>query len=229
MLISNRALQRHRHNEHITHVKLHGKQITEMKELLGFTAGLATGLQPSQGPKLMPHESRQNMVPLSNISLTSKSSLGAPSQRFKGRDSKLSSNAKRKEIRRHLFETRFRIPKRSTNDFQAWELFAYHRDSSWKFIFRAYNIVPAESAILEHVQQGNIEEIRGLFNDRKASPFDRDQENFTLLDVNYQTCFASANDKMLLTFVQIAARFHQLNVCRLLIELNADPNVSAYE
>jgi hypothetical protein len=49
---------------------------------------------------------------------------------------------------------------------------------------RAYNIVPSESPILQHVQHGDVEEIQRLFGERKASPFDRDPNDFTLLDVS---------------------------------------------
>jgi hypothetical protein len=187
MLILGRALQRQRYDLHIRYSELHCEQIMELKEVLGLQPVIGTEGQPALALPFLPLEHWQNLVPRSKDNQTSKLHLQSPSQIFQRQDWILDSRSKRKATLRRQFEARFRTPHWSANAARAWEFFAYHFDSSWMFIFRTYNIVTAESAILEHVQQGKVEETRRLFQGRKASPFDRDPDNFTLLDVCYRT------------------------------------------
>jgi hypothetical protein len=94
------------------------------------------------------------------------------------------SGIPRTKKRERTFAARFRLPTWFIYTSRVWELFGYRTDFGWMLTLRAYNIVPSESPILQHVQYGVVEEIQRLFRERKASPFDRDSNDFTLLDVS---------------------------------------------
>lgn len=187
LLIQNvdRALQRRRHE---LYVELRG-ELSEVKHLLAASASSGVELQPAQAPKSITHDSQQKLFHAPKDTLNPEMSLN-PQRGSKVQATESSCVSKTKKRRRH-FAARFRPPSWFTYASRAWELFGYRTDFGWMFALRTYNIVPSESPILQHVQQGDVEEIQRLFGDRKASPFDRDPNDFTLLDVCQQTGFYS--------------------------------------
>lgn len=55
----------------------------------------------------------------------------------------------------------------------------------WQWVFRSYNVIPANSEVVSLTIGGNIGGLQRLFASRKASPFDRtDRWGFTLLHVS---------------------------------------------
>jgi len=149
-----------------------------VKYLLAASTGVE--LQPAQAPNSITHDRQQKSFHVPKDNLNPEMSLN-PQRGSKVRATESSCVSKTK--RRRHFAAQFRPPSWFTYASRAWELFGYRTDFGWMFTLRTYNIVPSESPILQHVQRGDVEEIQRLFGERKASPFDRDPNDFTLLDV----------------------------------------------
>jgi hypothetical protein len=64
-----------------------------------------------------------------------------------------------------------------------WELCSAPQPG-WDYGLRVYNIVPEDSQVIRYVQMNDATTVAELFRERKASPFDRDPENRTLLWVS---------------------------------------------
>ncbi|KAL3480026.1 hypothetical protein BJX99DRAFT_46039 [Aspergillus californicus] len=75
--------------------------------------------------------------------------------------------------------------------------------SGWTFTVQVHNIIPFDSPVFLHCENGEIEEVQRLFSNRLASPFDCDPYGKSLLHV--------------------AADNTDFNMCRLLLESGADP------
>ncbi|GIJ83297.1 hypothetical protein Asppvi_002116 [Aspergillus pseudoviridinutans] len=97
----------------------------------------------------------------------------------------------------------FRTPLLFVDKF--WNLNITEINSGWNFGIRSYNVIPDNSAIIHHCQSGNIEEIQRLFDNRLASPFDCDEDGWSLL--------------------HWAVGCGQLEVCKFLLQNGADPTV----
>ncbi|RHZ62494.1 hypothetical protein CDV55_102551 [Aspergillus turcosus] len=95
----------------------------------------------------------------------------------------------------------FRTPLLFVDKF--WNMNITGITSGWNFSIRSYNVIPDDSAIISHCEDGNIEEIQRLFDNRLASPFDCDEEGRTLL--------------------HMAADYGQVEVCKFLLQNGADP------
>jgi hypothetical protein len=178
-----RAQQRLRHDQYISYAELHRRELSDVKELLGPPIGMISEFNRADCLQLMYNRPQKHFLPTSLD--TDAVYRAVQTQASSG--SSPHDNTKRKERRRHQFEARFRAPHWLIHDGRAWELFAFYSPSSWKFTFRTYNVVPAGSPVLEYLEQGDIAQIQKLFTDGKASPFDRDPNNFTLLDVRCLT------------------------------------------
>jgi hypothetical protein len=59
--------------------------------------------------------------------------------------------------------------------------------AGWNFSIRVYKIVilPFESPILERAENGDVVGIQQLFSTRQASPFDRSESGWTVIDVRF--------------------------------------------
>ena len=85
--------------------------------------------------------------------------------------------------RRIKLKARFQTPKWLFGVSRAIEIYDSQANSGWNFNIQIYNVVPAESPIFEMVRDGDIVGIQHLFSTRQASPFDREENGWTLLDV----------------------------------------------
>ncbi|KAH8769265.1 hypothetical protein BGZ57DRAFT_826094 [Hyaloscypha finlandica] len=100
----------------------------------------------------------------------------------------------------------FLIPKWFFGVSRAIEIYESRAQAGWHFNIQVYNVVSRKSVIFAMVQHGDVAGIQHLFSTRQASPFDRSFNGWTLLDH--------------------AAHFQQLEICKLLKNEGADPNVS---
>ncbi|ESZ93746.1 hypothetical protein SBOR_5883 [Sclerotinia borealis F-4128] len=90
-----------------------------------------------------------------------------------------------------------------------WAFCAYRQSySGWTFTFRTYNIVDSYAPIMELAREGDVIGMQKLFQTRQASPFDVTSRGKTPL--------------------HYAARHLNYQICRILIDQGADPNVEDY-
>lgn len=88
-------------------------------------------------------------------------------------------------LRRHeMFKLRLQTPKLLWARRRVFEFLGYNAPSGWDAVIRVYNIVPCWSDIFIAAWNGDIAKVQRLFQDKEASPFDRDELGYTLLDVN---------------------------------------------
>ena len=66
---------------------------------------------------------------------------------------------------------------------RAIELYESQAQAGWDFRIQVYNVVPSESPVFRMAGVGDVAGIRELFIAGKASPFDRDENGLTVLDV----------------------------------------------
>ncbi len=59
--------------------------------------------------------------------------------------------------------------------------------SGWTFAFKTWNIVPSTSAVFQRAIAGDADGLKHLFQNGKASPYDRDEQGYSLLQVRRQT------------------------------------------
>jgi hypothetical protein len=81
------------------------------------------------------------------------------------------------------FTWHFKVPSWMTT--KGLELAGLRAPDGWKFAFRAYNTISADSMAIRFVVTSNIQGLQDLFASRQASPFDRVYgSGFTLLHVS---------------------------------------------
>jgi hypothetical protein len=85
--------------------------------------------------------------------------------------------------RQQRFIARFQTPSWLSHNRSAWEICCYQAQSGWDFMLRTYNVLHEDNPIWAFLHEGNVSEIRKLFVEGKASPFDRDGWGRTVLDV----------------------------------------------
>ncbi|KAM3077073.1 hypothetical protein ACMFMF_004989 [Clarireedia jacksonii] len=66
---------------------------------------------------------------------------------------------------------------------QTWDFSAYRAPAGWDFTFRQYYVIEGDSPAFKHVADGDVAALQVLFGSKKATPFDRDSNGYTLLDV----------------------------------------------
>jgi hypothetical protein len=134
---------------------------------------------------------------------------------------KFKSNSKR-ELNLRL---RFQTPKWLFGVTRAIELYENRANAGWNFNIQMYNVVPNDSPILTMAEEGDIQGMQHLFSTRQASPFDRSQRGRTVLDVRRHH-IGQSEHRGLANKVKMAATCHNLEVCQLLKNEGADPNIS---
>jgi hypothetical protein len=124
--------------------------------------------------------------------------------------------------RQNKLKARFLTPKWLFGVSRAIEIYESRARAGWNFSIQVYNIVPGGSPVFLMASKGNVVGIQQLFSTGKASPFDRNESGWTVLDVRFrQDSYRSVADT-----AKIAAMYHKLGVCRLLINEGADSNIS---
>ncbi|KAI9735408.1 MAG: hypothetical protein M1818_006414 [Claussenomyces sp. TS43310] len=64
---------------------------------------------------------------------------------------------------------------------RAWEIQAVRTRNVWNINILSYNVISEQSAVFEYTRLNNVEGVKALFSERRASPFDRDVHGQTLL------------------------------------------------
>ncbi|KAI9376520.1 hypothetical protein BJX61DRAFT_538758 [Aspergillus egyptiacus] len=95
---------------------------------------------------------------------------------------------------------RFRTPLLFVD--KLWTISTTPAYSGWNFTFRVNNVVPQDSPVFQHCQEGKVQEVQRLFSAGLASPFDCDPNGKSLL--------------------HIAAGNGHLDLCHLLLASGAD-------
>lgn len=72
-----------------------------------------------------------------------------------------------------------------------WEVYSAPQPG-WNYGLRIYRIVSRDSAIIQSVREGDTNAVMELFSSREASPFDRDQDNNSLLQVSLNVLLVSS-------------------------------------
>jgi hypothetical protein len=129
--------------------------------------------------------------------------------------------------RRKKLKARIQTPKWLFGVSRAIEIYESGATAGWNFNIQVYNVVPSGSPQFRMAKFGDLVGIQYLFSTGQASPFDRNPIGCTILDVSFS--HVEQYGRSGLTEVeQIAAIFHQLEFCRLLMNEGADPNISAF-
>ncbi|KAL4899054.1 hypothetical protein BDW74DRAFT_184056 [Aspergillus multicolor] len=105
-------------------------------------------------------------------------------------------------LRQQTWKLKFRTPLVVID--KSWDFQFRRLYSGWTFSFRTLNVVRHNAPIWNACWSGNVEEVQRLFSAGLATPFDCDDVGRSILGV--------------------AAYFHQLEVCHLLLENGADPD-----
>jgi hypothetical protein len=85
---------------------------------------------------------------------------------------------------RHLkLKARLRIPKWLFGVSRAIDIYETSAIMGWNYSIQVYNVLPNSAPIFEMVSKGNIEGVQNLFSTGQASPFVRDTNGLSLLDV----------------------------------------------
>ena len=85
--------------------------------------------------------------------------------------------------RKHLV-ARFQTPRWLFFTGRALEVCGLKSPSGWNFSIQLYNIVPSGSKVFERAAFGDVAGLQDLFDSKEASPFDRDENGLTVLDVS---------------------------------------------
>ncbi len=78
---------------------------------------------------------------------------------------------------------RYRAPAWLMN--RAWEVQVSRVISGWTLQPRTFNVIPRSSPLFILVEVNNVEGIRELFQEKKASPYDCNELGITALHVSY--------------------------------------------
>lgn len=66
---------------------------------------------------------------------------------------------------------------------------SYPTRSGWSFNYRVYNVVAHDSEIIMRIQNGDKNGVLELFDNRQASPFDKDADGASLLYVSLRSMY----------------------------------------
>jgi hypothetical protein len=87
----------------------------------------------------------------------------------------------------------------------------------WSYNYRVYNIISPGSEIIQKIEKGDKNGVLELFNTRKASPFDKDDEGRSLLYVSHHLPLVLL--KLLLNNLKYAADNKRFELCQLFLSL----------
>jgi hypothetical protein len=164
-----RDLQRQRYEIQRQWSEAHQKELGELKVGLHRSTGIILSLR-EQRPLPSTSNSSEANVPLKETEgdLLDITSVNTEYKRLKRRCDAISSAAKRQTE----FKTRIKAP--SWLRFTQTLEFCYSRAApGWKFSMTAYRVVSDDSELFECVWRGNLIGLRKLFEQKKASPFDK--------------------------------------------------------
>jgi hypothetical protein len=129
---------------------------------------------------------------------------------------------------RHLkLKARFWVPKWLFGVSRAIDVYETSAIMGWNYSIQVYNVLPSSAPIFQMVSRGNIEEVQHLFSTVQASPFVRDSDGWTLLDVG-DFLEIKFRLKLKANIAQMAAWYQNLELCRLLVNEGADPMISKF-
>jgi hypothetical protein len=97
---------------------------------------------------------------------------------------KFNENFREQQDTRYKLRARLRGPVPFLNRF--WEIEGLNARNKWTFSLRTYNVVPAESMVIQYAFDGNVKGVQDFFKKGKASPYDTYRE-MTLLHVRRRT------------------------------------------
>lgn len=85
---------------------------------------------------------------------------------------------------RHLkLKASFRVPKWLFGVSRAIDVYETSTIMEWNYNIQIYDVLPDSSPIFQMIYDGSIEGVQHLFSRGQASPFVRDSNGWTLLDV----------------------------------------------
>ncbi|CZR66958.1 uncharacterized protein PAC_16857 [Phialocephala subalpina] len=187
-------------------ILVHGGELRQQIEDLKVTRSQPANTKSSSSLQQISSTSSSGIVAPTKERADSVQSLSPTQLRYKelGGRSRKPTNA---SIRQKARLARLQTPKWLWYHARALELCCLKVPSGWDFSIRLYNVIPWDSEIFDYACVGNVEGIQKLFQEGKASLFDRcNYDGFTLLD--------------------FAASTLQTDTCRFLINQGADPSAS---
>jgi len=105
-----------------------------------------------------------------------------------------------------------------------FDLYTSQTHSGWNFSLNIYNVRPRKSPIFRHVRDGNISAIERLFQDKTASPFDVNEDGFSLLHVGGSNTSSSPSILTKCKYAISSTKF-QLQTLKFLLECGASVHV----
>lgn len=86
------------------------------------------------------------------------------------------------DVERHEIRVYFRAPAWLLN--RAWELEGRRACFGWNFNLSTHNFIASKSDIFKYAQTRGVNDIKDLFKNHSASPFDTDEFGQTVLHVS---------------------------------------------
>jgi hypothetical protein len=185
MLIIQRALQRQRHDLQKQWAQLHLESLQEMTRTIVTSTDVVLSIRQDQLsapiPVAIKEESAQEVI------VTHSDPISLPNlDRAKTALKENHRNEGLAKVRCTQLLGRFRSPSWLFLNNLAAENTAQKYPAGWNFSIQIYNIRSSDSAIFELAGSGDVVGMQRLFVTGAASPFDRDENGLTLLDVRHQ-------------------------------------------
>jgi hypothetical protein len=86
--------------------------------------------------------------------------------------------------RKPHFKKKLQVPSWFPCTRWAWDFSAYRAPAGWDFTFRQYYTLDLDSPAWRHVNTGDVIALQALFESKKATPFDRTANGYSLLEVS---------------------------------------------
>jgi hypothetical protein len=170
--VDDRELQKHNQQAHHDWARTHQQELQQLRIIVGNAEEnklLGPNGQNISQPILTTVEAG---LPTIEAGDSSTKELQSKSRKFSNHSA------------RHLkLKARLWVPKWLFGVSRAIDVYETSAVMGWNYSIQIYNVLPYTAPIFCMVRTGDIEGIQGLFTTGQASPFVRDRNGWTLLDV----------------------------------------------
>ena len=190
-----RELQKRRHDTQLKHAELQQRELGAAKASISLLTDVILATQSIESTRT----SLALPVELLASGAKSNAAVAKPQSDFRKYNKNIEAVhraiSKASKCQRG-FTARLQPPSWAWFCSRAWEICGHHSRSGWMIALRTYNIVPIEAPIIDFVKQGDTVSVQRLLAERKATPFDRSQDGFTLLDVKTHSIFVFISESL---------------------------------
>jgi hypothetical protein len=168
-----RALQKKNRQAHHDWAQAHQQELQQLRVIVSQSQEIILSSRNLEEPI------NQAARPIEKISPSSESRSPANTNQTEATYQKSKSLSKRQ----NRLKARFLIPGWLFGVSRAIEIYETRANAGWNFHIQMYNVVPYDSPIFKMAEDNCVFDIQQLFSTGQASPFDRDEYGWTVLDV----------------------------------------------